>query len=307
MFTHSITIRPRLRSLWLATLLGLFAGGAAAASAQASPASPVASEAVIASANGTTIDTTSGSSPVAAASSRSASSGTLTLNSSGATTVSPTSAPPAKTPSASQIGAANLESPIVGSTSRHEYAPPVRTTLAQLQADGPIVAASGAVTVAKHRTAAAGPTRAATFRGAAPTYKPKAPIAASSTVEINTAGVHVYINPTIARRPSTADTRGNAAGQSPARTAGSVGAPGSGFAGLLPDDPRPAPTPGGPANPGLFGAASGSAGGIALLGIDVLLTAAVLLAGAQWRRRSWDLPVLARQSALLSLALDRPG
>jgi hypothetical protein len=307
MFTHSITTRPRLRSLWLATLLGLLATGAAASSsAQANPASPVASEAVIASANGTTIDTTSGSSPTAAASSRSASSGTLTLNSSGATTVSPASAPPAKTPSASQIGAANLESPIVGSTSRHEYAPPVRTTLAQLQADGPIVAASGVVIAGKHR-AAARPTRAAAFLGAGPTYTPKAPIAASSTVEINTAGVHVYINPTIARRPSTADTRGNAAGPPPARTAGSVGAPGSGFAGLLPNDPRPAPTPGGPANPGLFGAASGSAGGIALLGIDVLLTAAVLLAGAQWRRRSWDLPVLARQSALLSLALDRPG
>jgi hypothetical protein len=44
-----------------------------------------------------------------------------------------------------------------------------------------------------------------------------------------------------------------------------------------------------------------------LLGTDALFVIAALIVGAAWRRRPWDLPVLPRQSALLSLALDRPG
>jgi hypothetical protein len=121
-------------------------------------------------------------------------------------------------------------------------------------------------------------------------------------VQINAAGVNVFISENTARRPSTPSARPAAAD----RSAGEIGSPGD-LTGLLPTDPRPAPSPGGPANTTLFGSASGSAGGTSLLGIDALFAFAVLIAGAAWRRRSWDLPVLARQSALLCLALDRPG
>jgi len=142
------------------------------------------------------------------------------------------------------------------------------------------------------------PTRSYAF---APAPRAKVP-AGSTTVEINAPGVDVFISQTAARRPSV-DTRTSA----PERTIepATFGLPG--FAGLLPNDPRPAPAPGGPANSTLFASGSGSAGVSMLLGIDGLFAVAALLVGAAWRRRSWDLPVLPRQSALLSLALDRPG
>jgi hypothetical protein len=132
----------------------------------------------------------------------------------------------------------------------------------------------------------------------------KAPVPVSSTLEINVPGVHFFISQTSARKPTFPGTRSTPANPAVVRE---IGTPGTGLAGLLSSDPRTAPVPGGPANTMLFGNASGPAGISALLGIDALLTIAVLLVGAAWLRRSWDLPVLPRQSALLSLALDRPG
>ncbi len=132
----------------------------------------------------------------------------------------------------------------------------------------------------------------------------KAPIPVGSTVDINAPGVHVFISQTSARRPTSPAARSTPANPAVVRQ---IGTPGTGLAGLLSSDPRPAPTPGGPANTLLFGNASGPAGVVSLLGIDALLTIAVLLVGAAWRRRAWDLPVLPSQSALLAMALDRPG
>jgi hypothetical protein len=61
--------------------------------------------------------------------------------------------------------------------------------------------------------------------------------------------------------------------------------------------------------PGLFGGSpfSASGGGVPLLGLNAMLAMVMLLAGLAWRRRSWDLPRLGAESALLASALDRPG
>jgi hypothetical protein len=68
-------------------------------------------------------------------------------------------------------------------------------------------------------------------------------------------------------------------------------------------------TPGAPGMPVQFGDApfSSTGGSMPLLGLDTMLAAMMLLAGITWRRRSWELPVLKGESALLSSALDRPG
>lgn len=301
-FKPLLTRVSRGRAVGLAALVGLCATGATTASAQATTAVPPAGDAVIASASGTTIDTTSGSRvTVGRTEGRSAGSdsGTLTLNSSDPVTATAAQAPAAKASTGTQIAQTNLESPIVGSTSHRPSASP-RAALAQLQSGGPIVALSGT---------AGDPTRSThsrevvtgTARGSR-AYGSRAPIAAGSTIQINAPGVSLYIPQNAARRPAS-DTRT----ASPARNLPQAGRPGAGYSGLLPADPRPAPSPSGPANTTLFGSGSGPAGGSSLLGIDALFAIAALLVGAAWRRRSWDLPVLARQSALLSLALDRPG
>jgi hypothetical protein len=302
MFTRALlTTATRARHLWLAALVCLFATGIAAASAQASP-SP-AGDAVIASAGGTTIDTTSGSvASVGTPSGRSSSAAggnALTINS-----TAPTTATPAHTESASrQVDEANIESPIVGLPTKSQN-DASRAALAQIQSAGPIVAYSGTISAAKpatrHKVTAAARESFPTPRRA---YAPRT---SSSTIEITAHGVNIYlpISPTTTtRRPSPA---GNRVPAHATASLGEVGAP-TGFAGLVPTHPRPAPAPGGSSNTTLYGSGSGSSGGTALLGVDSLLAIAVLLVGATWRRRSWDLPVLPRQSALLSLALDRPG
>jgi hypothetical protein len=290
----------RAKLLSLAAAVGLLAAGGA--SAQASVGSPPsAGDAVIASANGTTIDTTSGTTGLATErrTTSASSSGAITLNSSGPTVASPTKATAAKSASASQVDA-NVE-PIVAVGSSGPRPAESRATVTQLQSGGPIVALSGsrAAPTARHHVA---PSAASGSVGrSSRSYRQSAPV--STTIVVNAPGVHFQISPTTTRRPSSGDTRQTA----PGHAAEQVGIPGNALAGLLPLDPRPVPAPGGPANTTLFGSASGSAGGSALLGIDALFTVAVLLAGAAWRRRSWDLPVLPGQSALLSLALDRPG
>jgi hypothetical protein len=137
-------------------------------------------------------------------------------------------------------------------------------------------------------------------------YVPAKSIPATSPIEINAPGVHIAIPPANGRRSAATGNR-PAAAATPRPTARQIAPPGIGLPGFLPTSPRQAPAPGGPANTTLYGNGSGSVGGSTLLGIDGLFTIAVLLVGVTWRRRSWDLSVLPRQSALLSLALDRPG
>jgi len=308
MFFHVLLkTLSRARCLWLAGLVGLLATSLAAASAEASTAR--AGDAVIASATGTAIDTTSSSTaapgtPSGRSSSRSPGN-VLTLNPSVPTTGGPSRAPVARTPSASQVDPSSLEAPIVGSPGRRQTSPVSRAALAQIESSGPIVASSGSASVTRHATdrriRRASP---ASFMTGYRREAPKTPVPVSSTVEINAPGVHVFISPTSARRPSAPGSRPASANPAVVQQ---IGTPGAGLAGLLPSAPRPVPAPGGPANTTLFGNAPGPAGGSSLLGIDALFTIAVLLVGAAWRRRSWDLPVLPSQSALLSLALDRPG
>jgi hypothetical protein len=301
MFTKALLTTARARQLWLATLVGLFATGFASAAAQAS-AIP-AGDAVIASAGGTTIDTTSGSAAAVAsptAHSSSASDGNaLTLNS-----TAPTMATPSRpAPASRQVGEASIESPIVGLPAKSK-SDPSRAALAEIQSAGPIVAYSGTVASAKRASRHRVPSMTVqSFATPRRTYAPKPASPASSTIEVNAYGVNTFISPTMPRRPSPSGNRVNARDTA---SLGEVGAP-NGFTGLVPTQPRPAPAPGGPSNTTLYGSGSGSSGGTALLGVDSLLAVAVLLVGAAWRRRSWDLPVLPRQSALLSLALDRPG
>jgi len=291
----------RARRLSLAALVGLFATGVGAVSAEANTGPT--GDAVIASASGYAIDTTSGSAPapgVSTGRSSSKAGNALTLNSSvPVTTANPSR--PARAPSASQVEASSLDAPIVGSPSRGQTSP---APLAQIQSTGPIVASSGAAYVAGH---AGRPDRSPSPVWSMTTYRHhafKAPTPVSSTLEINAPGVQVLISQTSARTPSAPGARRAPVNPTVVRQ---IGSPAPGPSGLLPTDPRPVPAPGGPANSTLFGNASAPSGGAALLGIDALLTIAVLLVGAAWRRRSWDLPVLPSQSALLALALDRPG
>jgi hypothetical protein len=309
MFSHSpLPARvARARSLGIAVLAGVCATVAATAPAQASTVAPPVGDAVIASAGGTAIDTTSGSNiTIARTPSRPAASGSLTLNSSDPTNAPSTRTTPAKTTTAArQIGGSSLESPTIVEPTPHRVVPLSRTALTQLQSGGPIIASSGTAAVTRHAK------RHVSRPVLSPAYTPTRSYAhvprtvvpaGSTTVEINAPGVNFFISQTAVRRPSV-DTRSSA----PARWFAPATFGLAGFAGLLPNDPRPAPAPGGPANSTLFGSGSGSAGVSLLLGIDGLFAIAALVVGAAWRRRSWDLPVLPRQSALLSLVLDRPG
>jgi hypothetical protein len=310
----SQTLFSRARSLCLATVVGVLATGAVATSAEARTTTPApADDAVIASANDTTIDVTSGAAATAPSpaprSSFESGSGTITLNSSGPADVSPSAAPSATTMTAIQSDNADFDAPIVSSTSHHQSAS--RATMAQLQSGGPNVAFSGTPSVAVRPTHTAAarhtspvssnvglPTRAAHQVSSPATDQP------GSTIEVNVPGVTVYLSSTAVRRPSAPGPR---AATRPRPTAEVAGSPASGLTGLLPNDPRPVPAPGGPANTTLFGSSSGSGGGSSLLGMDALFTFTALIVGAAWRRRSWDPPLATGRSALLSLALDRPG
>jgi hypothetical protein len=288
----SQTLFSRARSLCLATVVGVLATGAVATSAEARTTTPApADDAVIASANDTTIDVTSGAAATAPSpaprSSFESGSGTITLNSSGPADVSPSAAPSATTMTAIQSDNADFDAPIVSSTSHHQSAS--RATMAQLQSGGPNVAFSGTPSVAVR-----------------PTHQVSSPATdqPGSTIEVNVPGVTVYLSSTAVRRPSAPGPR---AATRPRPTAEVAGSPASGLTGLLPNDPRPVPAPGGPANTTLFGSSSGSGGGSSLLGMDALFTFTAVIVGAAWRRRSWDPPLATGRSALLSLALDRPG
>ncbi len=144
----------RARCLLLAAVVGLLATGVAAATAEAGTGP--AGTAVIASASGVAIDTTSGATAaprVPRRSSSKSSGNALTLNPSGPVTVS-TSRPsvtkpssPAKTPGVSQVNGSSLEAPIVDSPGHRQASP---ASLAQIQSSGPIVAASGTPPVTRH-------------------------------------------------------------------------------------------------------------------------------------------------------------
>jgi hypothetical protein len=112
--------------------------------------------------------------------------------------------------------------------------------------------------------------------------------------------VGVYISgATSARHP------GQKPSAAPVDTVGPAGLPATT---VTPFGAGPLPQPGGMT--ALYGNVpfSSSGGTMApLIQLSALLAAMTLLAGISWRRRSWDLPVLAGDSALLASALDRPG
>ena len=214
--------------------------------------------------------------------------------------------PAAKASAASQIAQTSLESPIVGSTSRAAAATP-RAALAQLQSGGPIVASSGTAAAAHLPTSAASqPDRRSSRRITQLRADKRQVRTAGSTVQINAPGVHRLHQPDRGPPPGPRTPGRPRIGPQPrrgriARVADLRRTP----ADTIPARPR---SPSGPGQHDALRKRLGRpAGGSSLLGIDALFTIAALLVGAAWRRRSWDLPVLARQSALLSLALDRPG
>jgi hypothetical protein len=180
----------------------------------------------------------------------------------------------------------------------HHASPDFRPAVAQLSSGGPLVEASGSAAAAA-RVVAPAPRLAAPYRSvAAPAITVRRSVALPDPVlAVSVPLVGVYISSaTSARHP----------GQKPsAAPADPVGIP---AATVTPFGAGPLPQPGGMT--ALYGNVpfSSSAGTMApLIQLSALLAAMTLLAGISWRRRSWDLPVLAGDSALLASALDRPG
>jgi hypothetical protein len=174
----------------------------------------------------------------------------------------------------------------------HHASSDLRPAVAQLSSGGPLVEASGSA-------AAAAPARnaAAPYRGfAAPAFAvPRFVAAPAPVLIVSVPLVGVYLSgATSAHHP----------GQKPSvAPVDPVGA-----ATVTPFGAGPLPQPGGMT--ALYGNVpfSSSGGTMApLLPLSAVLAAMTLLAGMSWRRRSWDLPVLAGESALLASALDRPG
>ncbi len=186
-----------------------------------------------------------------------------------------------------------LIAPIISSSPRPP-APSVRATVTQLASGGPFVAASGH----SGRTAAV---RRAAHRSVGPhsyisliaSRTVTAPIVA---VAVPIVGVYVGSQ---AGTPRHIDAKPTLA------TAPHVGPSGLGAVTLSPFGAAP----GMATMPVQFGDApfSTTGGSMPLLGLDTMLAAMMLLAGISWRRRSWALPVLRGESALLASALDRPG
>lgn len=188
-----------------------------------------------------------------------------------------------------------LDAPIISSSPR-PASPAARATVTQLASGGPFVASSGS---AARRTAAA---HRAGHRTVAPLMSPSLirliarPTLAPAIVGVAVPIVDVYVG---SGRPRHIDAKPT--GAMPPL----VGPSGLAAVSLSPFGAAP----GSPGMPVQFGDApfSSTGGSMPLLGLDTMLAAMMLLAGITWRRRSWELPVLKGESALLASALDRPG
>jgi hypothetical protein len=196
------------------------------------------------------------------------------------------------------------DQPIVSTTTRR-LSPIFKPTVTQLASGGPFVAASGSsadpapatppvVRSGASRRPITGPGPMLPLSIAPPAGA--APAAAAVSVPL----VDVYIGgATSARHPGQKPT------PSAAEPVGPAGLPATT---ISPFGVNPPQMPGGMTP--LFGNApfSSTGAGIApLVPLSAMLAAMTLVAGLAGRRRSWDLPVLLGESALLSSALDRPG
>jgi hypothetical protein len=208
---------------------------------------------------------------------------------------------PSRDPSGPPAAHASADQPVVSTT--HTPAPAVRATVTQLASGGPFVAASssaaapvtqrptpGDATLQPQQLVLANGSAAA--RGAATPPAALVPIAAMSVPLVG-----VYIGR--ATSPHHADAKASPAVPAPPGPSGLAATASSPFGSGSFDHPGGV----------FFGNApfSSPAGSVPLLGLNAMLAAVTLLAGLTWRRRSWDLPVLRGESALLASALDRPG
>ena len=183
----------------------------------------------------------------------------------------------------------------------HHASPEARQAVAQLSSGGPLVAASGAAAPA--RVVPPAPPRAAMpHKGfAAPAITvPRFVAAPAQVLAVSVPLIGVYMGPaTSARHP------GEKPSIAPAESVSPSGLPATTITAF---GTAPLRQPGGMT--ALYGNVPfSSSGGLMapLIQLSALLAAMTLLAGMSWRRRSWDLPALAGESALLASALDRPG
>ncbi len=185
------------------------------------------------------------------------------------------------------------------STIRHA-SPDGRPAVAQLSSGGPLVAASPSA--APPRVVPPAPRAALPDRGSAPPANtvPHFVAAPAPVLAVSVPLVGVYMSAaTSARHP------GQKPSAVPAESFGPSGLPATTLTAF---GTGPLQQPGGMT--ALYGNVpfSSSGGNMApLIQLSAVLAAMTLLAGLSWRRRSWDLPALAGESALLASALDRPG
>jgi hypothetical protein len=184
-----------------------------------------------------------------------------------------------------------LNAPIISSSPRP---PSVRATVTQLASGGPFVASSG------H-----GGRTAAVRRGAPPRFGPRSYIALIAPRTVSAPIVAVAVPIVGVYVGSQAGTPRHIDAKPTAAMPPQIGPSGLGAVTLSPFGAAP----GMATMPVQFGDApfSSTGGSMPLLGLDTMLAAMMLLAGISWGRRSWELPVLKGESALLSSALDRPG
>ncbi len=182
----------------------------------------------------------------------------------------------------------------------HHASPDVRPAVAQLSSGGPLVEASGsaaAATVVAPARKAAAPYRS--FGRPAITV-PRFVAAPAPVVTVSVPLVGVYMSDaTSARHP------GQKPSLAPVDPFGPAGLP---AATVTAFGAGPVQQPGGMT--ALYGNVPFSSSGAnvaPLIQLSAVLAAMTLLAGISRRRRSWDLPALLGESALLASALDRPG
>ncbi|MEA2355019.1 MAG: hypothetical protein QOD61_1148 [Solirubrobacteraceae bacterium] len=211
---------------------------------------------------------------------------------------------PTRDPSGPSTGHASPDQPVVSTT--RPPAPAVRATVTQLASGGPFVAASSAAAAQPatpqptHGDGAQAQQVVLADGGPAPRgagVRPPAPLVSIAAMSLPVVGVYIGR----ATSPRHADAKTSQGSVEP-----QVGPSGLTATSSSPFGSGSFDHPGGAA---LLGNApfSSPGGSVPLLGLNAMLAAVTLLAGLTWRRRSWDLPVLRGESALLASALDRPG
>ncbi|HEU0315859.1 MAG TPA: hypothetical protein VFR49_00940 [Solirubrobacteraceae bacterium] len=184
----------------------------------------------------------------------------------------------------------------------HHASPEARPAVAQLSSGGPLVAASGAAAPARVVPPAT-PRAAMPHHGFAPPAitVPRFVAAPAPVLAVSVPLVGVYMSTATSARhpgekPSIAPVESFSPSGLPATTITAFGT-------------APLGQPGGMTALYYGNVPFSSSGGLMapLIQLSALLAAMTLLAGMSWRRRSWDLPALAGESALLASALDRPG